>query len=143
MSSTKKIDINSVNIRPMKSSELTTITLMEAQIFTDAWPQSAFIEFLEDSQNGILVAECNGLITGYAVYIFEMGEAHLANIAVAPEFRGKNIAKRLLNRILDIAKEAGCVNIFLDVRQSNAVAIEFYRKFGFLELYERPGYYQT
>ena len=117
--------------------------MYEIEIFPDAWPDTVFLEFMEDVNSGVLIAEYDGMITGYAVYMIETGEARLANIAVTPEFRGKSIAKTLLNSILDIAKRADCKNIFLDVRPSNATAIEFYRKFGFMKLYIRSGYYQS
>ena len=127
MNETKNFNIDNLIIRPMTRADITAVAVLELVIFPDAWPESAFYEMMEEPENGIIVAECDGVITGYAVYMLEFGEARLANLAVAPDFRGKSIAKKLLNRILDITKEADCSNIFLDVRPTNIAAIGLYR----------------
>ncbi|MBD3258944.1 ribosomal-protein-alanine N-acetyltransferase, partial [candidate division GN15 bacterium] len=79
---------------------------------------------------------------GYACYVFISDEAHLANIAVVPAYRRKSVAKQLLDRILQLAQEAGCRLILLEVRASNNAARRFYEKAGFTELYQRPRYYR-
>jgi ribosomal-protein-alanine N-acetyltransferase len=127
----------------MIKADITAVALMELAIFSDPWPESAFFEILDNPDQHCLIAEYESTITGYGIYFYETGEAHLANIAVDPDFRGKSIAKKLLNRILEVTRETGCRNIFLDVRQSNLTAINFYRKSGFTEIYRREKYYQT
>ncbi|MEW5925506.1 MAG: ribosomal protein S18-alanine N-acetyltransferase [Candidatus Zixiibacteriota bacterium] len=143
MDKTIKTDLKKFKIRPMTAADVSKIVMMEMEVFTDPWPKAAFTEELDRPNRGILIAESNGVITGYAAYIVAFGEAHLTNIAVAPPYRGKNIAKILLNCILGIAREAECENIFLDVRPSNKPAIELYKKFGFYDLYVRPNYYHS
>jgi ribosomal-protein-alanine N-acetyltransferase len=132
-----------LKIRAMARSDVSRIALLETEIFPDPWPESAFIEELGKDHRGVIVADIDGAITGYASYIITYGEAHLTNMAVTPKYRGKSIAKNLLNAILDIAKKADCEYVFLDVRPTNSVAISLYRKFGFYELYRRPNYYRN
>ncbi len=131
-----------INLRPMQRGDVTAITLIETRIFPDPWPAVAFEEELSRDNGGMIVAENKGIITGYIGYIIAAGEAQIINVGVAPEFRGKSIAKRLLSHIFEIAKRADCEYIFLDVRPSNAAAINLYSRFGFAELYRRPGYYR-
>jgi len=134
---------DNLTIRRMTASDLDAVTLLEQRVFPDPWPRLAFEQDLEEDNRGVLLAELNGRLCGYASYMAAVGEAHLTNIAVAPEFRGKSIAKILLNRILEVAKNADCEYIFLDVRPSNEAAISLYKKYGFYELYRRPEYYRT
>jgi ribosomal-protein-alanine N-acetyltransferase len=131
-----------ITLRPLRRSDLHQIVLLEIEIFPDPWPMAAFEEELDRENRGIIVAEYEQRIIGYAGYFFAAGEAQLTNIGVALEFRGKSVAKSLLNCILEIARKAGCENIFLDVRPSNKAAINLYIKFGFMELYRRPNYYR-
>lgn len=138
-----KKEIKELIIRPLTESDILSVALLETEIFPDPWPESTFVEIHDSAEDRVLVAEISGKIVGYAVYLKDYGEARLANIAVTSEFRGKSIAKKLLNCILDIAKDEDCQNIFLDVRPSNLSAIKLYREFGFEELYRRPGYYRT
>jgi ribosomal-protein-alanine N-acetyltransferase len=131
-----------VSLRDMTSGDLDEIVRLEALIFPDAWPESSFRELLSDQDWGALVAEMDGRIVGYACYLVVVDEAHVANIAVDPDYRRKSVAKRLLDRILGIAREASCVQILLEVRPSNSAARTFYEQAGFVELYRRPGYYR-
>ncbi len=54
-------------------------------------------------------------------------------IAVASDFRGKNIGSALLIEAIDWAKSVGVEKIVLSVYPNNAGAIALYRKFGFIE----------
>ncbi len=127
----------------MVEADLDLVTLLEQEIFSDAWPREAFEQDVDSVNSGFLLAESNGALCGYAGYLIGGGEAQLINIAVAPEYRGKSIAKTLLNHILEIAQKADCDHIFLEVRPSNQAAISLYRKFGFLDLYCRANYYHS
>jgi ribosomal-protein-alanine N-acetyltransferase len=135
--------IKGLKIRPMTETDVDAVTLLEQLVFTDAWPREAFEQDVDSRNSGFLIAEIDGILCGYAGYLMGGGEAQLINIAVAPEYRGKSIAKILLNHILEIARKADCENIFLDVRPTNAAAIGLYKKYGFLELYNRPKYYHS
>ncbi len=138
--STKETNIT---FRSMTEADLDAVTLLEQRIFSDAWPREAFEQDVDSANSGFILAESDGVLCGYAGYLIGGGEAQLINIAVAPEYRGKSIAKTLLNYILEIAQKADCENIFLEVRPSNQAAIGLYRKFGFLDLYCRPNYYHS
>jgi ribosomal protein S18 acetylase RimI-like enzyme len=52
--------------------------------------------------------------------------AHLAQIAIAPEARGRGLARRLLTASLDAARAAGCVRATLLVSERNAAAGRLY-----------------
>ena len=132
-----------INIRPMSANDLKKVLEIEKISFTDPWPESAFREGLTYPLHNFVVADHEGEIAGYASYYIELGEARLTNIAVAPEYRRKSIAKRLIKYILEVTAGAGCNYIFLDVRPSNKTAIDLYRKFGFFKLYDRPDYYSS
>jgi len=134
-----KIDIV---IRKMTREDLATVSRLEKEIFSDPWPARSFTEILDDEQWGALVAELDGDIVGYACYMAVLDEAHLANIATAPLHRRKSVAKQLLERILDIVIDLKCGILLLEVRPSNHEAIDFYRKYGFVDLYRRPNYYR-
>ncbi len=136
-------ELNNLKIRPLREGDLIDVEVLERQIFPDPWPPSAFREVLDNEEINGLVGKMDGQIAAYAIYTIGCGESRLANLAVAPDFRRKSIAKILLSNILKIVKEADCEYIFLDVRPSNVAAINLYKKFGFTELYTKPNYYNT
>ena len=67
------------------------------------------------------------------------GEREILNLAVAPDFRRKGVARALL----DGALQGFRGSVFLEVRESNRVAQEFYKSLGFKELSKRTGYYDS
>ena len=51
--------------------------------------------------------------------------------SLLPEFRRHGIGGRLIRQTLDAAQGFGLRRVELTVRESNALAIELYKKFGF------------
>lgn len=52
-------------------------------------------------------------------------------MALLPEFRRRGLGGRLIRQTLDAARDFGLRRVELTVRESNAVAIGLYEKFGF------------
>jgi len=127
----------------MDGKDLNDVLAIERKVFSDPWPEEAFIEGEFHPEHQFIVAQGDNGIMGYAAFYFDLGEARLTNIAVAPEYQRKSIAKKLINYILDTVKKADCEYIFLDVRPTNLAAIDLYKKFGFEKAYIRPGYYDN
>lgn len=69
-------------------------------------------------------------------------EAELLSIAVLPEFRGQKIADDLLYCATNIWEKEGVKNIFLEVKKSNEIAQNLYKKFNFQQIAVRKNYYK-
>jgi ribosomal-protein-alanine N-acetyltransferase len=67
------------------------------------------------------------------------GEWEILNLAVAPEYRRRGIARKLVESFQTSVN--GCV--FLEVRESNDAARKFYNSMGFQEVSRRHEYYKT
>jgi [ribosomal protein S18]-alanine N-acetyltransferase len=67
------------------------------------------------------------------------GEYEILNLAVAPEFRRRGVAGRLLGAWLD--EVSG--DVFLEVRESNENARKFYNSLGFQQVSIRQKYYKS
>ncbi len=52
-------------------------------------------------------------------------------LAVHPEWRGMGAGRRMMERAEDLLRSRGCPKINLQVRQSNARVIDFYRRIGY------------
>jgi ribosomal-protein-alanine N-acetyltransferase len=68
-------------------------------------------------------------------------EAHVTTIASHPEMRGKGVGELLLVSLIHRAMEIGARWMTLEVRASNAVAQNLYRKYTFKEMGVRRRYY--
>lgn len=63
------------------------------------------------------------------------------NIYVLSEYRNKGIASRLLEKVIEDGKFNCKINITLEVREDNLIAIKLYTKYGFVAKAIRKGYY--
>jgi ribosomal-protein-alanine N-acetyltransferase len=71
-----------------------------------------------------------------------LDEAHIANIAVHPEFRRRGVGASLLAVALKDALQKGLRTATLEVRAQNTGAQSLYRIFGFEEVGRRLRYYR-
>lgn len=87
-----------------------------------------------------MVAVCEDRVAGFVVArrVGE-GESEVLNLAVEPAWRRLGIGRRLLDEI----KLQHTGTLFLEVRESNQTAREFYKSLGFQAISLRPGYYHS
>jgi ribosomal-protein-alanine N-acetyltransferase len=131
-----------VRVRRMVAADVEQVVGIEADAFSSPWSAETFSSLLGRPGLELLVLEDEreGVI-GYAVLWCVLDQGELANVAVTPGLRGQGLGAHLLSRVLDVARERGIETMFLEVRASNAKALELYRRFGFSDVGRRKGYY--
>ena len=84
-------------------------------------------------------------ILGYAGLYHAGGltSADLLTIATVPDARGRGIASFMLTELVSTAREVGCPDVLLEVRQSNEAAQRLYTRHGFVPIGRRRRYYQV
>jgi ribosomal-protein-alanine N-acetyltransferase len=87
------------------------------------------------------VAERDGVTVGFVAALFSVEEMEILNLAVLPSARRVRVASSLLEAALAAARSSGGKRVFLEVRASNAGAIAFYERHGFLPAGRRIAYY--
>ena len=131
--------------------DIKEVLKIEEACFPKPWNQDAF-RYLANS-NGIvlesfgetrmLVVEYDHSVVGYIVWRFyqknRMG--HLLNIAVDVSHRRKGIARSLMNEMFAVLKDANASSCFLEVRETNKDAREFYEEMGMTPITRRIHYY--
>ena len=78
---------------------------------------------------------------GYLDYSLIYDRIEIDNIYVLEEYRNQKIATLLMEYLDNIAQRENSINITLEVRQSNYVAIHLYEKMGFTKVAIRKYYY--
>jgi ribosomal-protein-alanine N-acetyltransferase len=130
-------------IRRMTIDDVPAVVELDQKSFSLPWPERSFrFELTDNPASRCWVAELDGKIIGMIVVWLLVDEAHIATIATHPDFRRKGVAKRLLAHALRQMISEGARSSFLEVRESNLVAQEMYRKFGFEETGRRRRYYK-
>jgi len=130
-----------VNIRKMIFKDLDEIMEIEKRSFFTPWTKTMFLESLSSEIYKNFVIEEQNEVIGYIMLYYIQDEGHITNFAINPLFRKKGYATKLLSYVIDYFKKKSIVEFFLEVRESNKVAINLYRKFGFEIIGRRKRYY--
>ncbi len=78
---------------------------------------------------------------GYLEYSLIYDRIEIDNVYVLEEYRSNGIGTKLLDYLINIALDKKVDNITLEVRVSNIIARNLYKKFGFKEVAIRKYYY--
>ncbi|MDR1075095.1 MAG: ribosomal protein S18-alanine N-acetyltransferase [Xanthomonadaceae bacterium] len=125
---------------PLRESDLDEVMEIEIRAYPFPWTRGVFNDCLRAHYPGWVLRE-KGKIVGYAVITLAMGEAHILNICIAPEFQSRGYGRTLLRLLVQQVHDRGGERIFLEVRLSNGHAQVLYHSEGFNEIGRRPRYY--
>jgi len=119
-----------------------------ADIFREApeaaqWPEAELRGAFYLAGVVAYVSEQQGAIAGVVIGRRVGDEAEILNLAVRAERRRRGQGKRLVAKMLEELARSGVSRVFLEVRQSNVGAIEFYERLGFATAGLRKDYYQN
>lgn len=78
---------------------------------------------------------------GFVDFSFIYDRIELNYIYVEKLYRNKNIASKLMDKLIEFAIDNKCINITLEVDESNDAAINLYKKYGFTIATIRKKYY--
>ena len=129
-------------IRPMSADDVAEVIAVEHSAYTHPWSEGILRDCLRVGYS-CWVCELGEAVVGHAVMSVAVGEAHLLNICVGPKWQGRGLGRRLLRRMLRIARERNADTMFLEVRDSNVGARGLYESEGFGEIGRRRDYYPT
>ena len=108
---------------------------LEKEIFKNSAFNKSYIETLIKGDNSfIYIYLIEDKICGYLIVLDSIDVYEILAIATVEEYRNKGIAQELLDKIKT-------KDIFLEVRESNQVAINFYKKNKFNQISIRKNYY--
>ena len=80
-------------------------------------------------------------VIGYLDYLLIYDRMEIEDFLILEDERGKGYGSLLMSYLVSIAIEKRVINITLEVRQSNIIAINLYKKYGFREVALRHNYY--
>lgn len=136
----------SLAIRPATDADLAGITRLEDETFvSDAWsPEQMAAELRSEHTSYVVVVDDVEGVIGYGGVLAPSGssDADIQTIAVAPSFRRAGLGRAVMAKLIGAARLAGAERVFLEVRADNPAAQTLYADLGFVEVGQRPHYYQ-
>lgn len=150
-------------VEPMRWQDVPEVMSIEHQAFTLPWSDYTYRhEILENTQSHYFVArrvdqlpplprhwlmrwlrrERRAPIVGYGGFWLVVDESHISTIASDANWRGRGIGELMLLAMIERSFELGASMVTLEVRASNVVAQNLYRKYGFVNVGRRAQYYR-
>ena len=124
----RKLTIDDVNY-------IEQIFNLEKEIFKNSAFSIEYLKTLIKNDNSfIYIYLIDNQVCGYLMVLDSIDVYEILAIATIEEYRNKGIAQELLDKIKT-------KDIFLEVRESNQVAINFYKKNKFNQISIRKNYY--
>lgn len=131
-----------ITYRKMTLADVPAVHDIEVATFPTPWTLDSFYyEMNENSYAHYLVAEEDGELVGFCGLWNVIDAAQITNVAVVERMRGHGIGEKLMREAMHIAKEVGMDVMSLEVRVTNTVAQNLYRKLGFQDGGLRKRYY--
>jgi len=136
-----------VRLRPMIADDLQRFNNVNLDYWTEMYTTSFYTTYLIKDPDLCFVAESSsGALAGYLLAKVEGSgddwHSHISAVSVSPEFRRLGVAALLLDEFERISEEKHfCWFADLYVRVSNKVAIEMYKKRGYIVYRTVKGYY--
>lgn len=135
--------VNNLVIEEMKVDDIDGVFEVEKNCFEDYWSKDSFKKELSNNLAKYLVAKVDGKVVGYVGIWFVVDEGHITNVAVHEDYRGQKIGDQLIKELVQVCKDNKIVSMTLEVRTSNTVAQNLYRKYGFKMAGIRKEYYSN
>jgi len=138
--------ILSATIRRMTVEDVPEVYALDVLSFSLPWTERSFLYEVKENANSrkwVVEGNISGslhLVAMLVMWII-LDEAHIATLAVHPEFRRKGVARRLLETALNEVYDEGARRAFLEVRAGNLAALQMYNTLGFEVVGRRPRYY--
>lgn len=127
-------------LEPLTIERLASVCTVEQAAYSHPWTRANFIDSLHAGYHCQLLLGGEHLI-GYFVAMKGVDEVHLLNLTVAPGFQRQGWAPMLLEALGGWSRAQGAQWLWLEVRASNARALEVYERQGFRRVGVRKGYY--
>lgn len=139
-----------IRFRAAREPDLARLLEIERAAHLHPWSEEQLRRELSHAYSTVLCAlagpegegESPARIAGFVVYWLIHDEMHVLDVVTAPEARRTGVGRALMLEALGEARRRGAARSLLEVRRSNAPAIELYRSLGYLHDTIRRGYYQ-
>lgn len=132
-----------MKFEPLRYEHLRQMAQIEQEAFDQPWSERMFIPEVEDENAYYLVGVRGDEVICYGGLHKVLDEAHITNIAVRADSRGRGIGTLLMSELISRARMLGVKYMTLEVRDNNENAIKLYKSFGFTVEGIRKKYYNN
>jgi ribosomal-protein-alanine N-acetyltransferase len=133
-----------VRIEPVSiEQDLDAIVEVAQASFANPWTRSMFAQELTHGSisRAYVLRTPEHAVAAFCTCWLVVDELHVNTLAVRPDCRRRGFARALMAHVLDEARAGGARRAILEVRRSNAAAVQLYQALGFTVESVRRDYY--
>ena len=131
------------NILPMTIKHFEKIEPILLDKFDSFWSSSTLKNELQNPNSQYFVALLNDDIIGFGGIWKAVDDCHITDIVVRKDFRNHGIGSKILEKLIQVAKQTSLSSLTLEVNANNVPAQKLYKKYGFISLGVRKKYYNN
>lgn len=122
-------------LKILSTSDLPLLLTAAGDVFDNTVDETFAREFLADPRHHIVVALDEGVVIGFAsavhyIHPDKPPELWINEVGVAESHQGKGIGKAIMNEMLKLGKQIGCVNAWVLTDKNNTAANGLYKSVG-------------
>ena len=129
-------------IRRMSADDLDRVVEIEQDAYPFPWTRGIFADCIRAAYD-CSALQAGSTLIAYTIQLHGVGESHLLNLCVAPNWQRQGYGKLMISHVIRQARLRQCPSMFLEVRPSNASGIRLYEQNGFFMVGKRPDYYRA
>ena len=139
-----KLGGHDVTLRRMMEQDIDAVLEIERLSFPRPWSRESFVsEITSNACARYVVLLEDGKLAAFGGMWIIIGEAHVNNVAVHPDYRGRGYGRLVMKELMRVAyRAAEITDMTLEVRVSNETALKLYSSMGFSIAGIRKGYYE-
>jgi aminoglycoside 6'-N-acetyltransferase I len=125
-----------LEIKLLTSTDSHYLSHVAEDVFDDPIVESAAQEFLDDRRHRLVVALDDNIVVGFVSAVIYLhpdkpaSELWINEVGVAPTHQRQGIGKRLLQAMLEEARQSGCVEAWVLTERENVGAMTLYKSIG-------------
>lgn len=145
--------VGDYQIRRCEREDIKAVIDINEETLPEHYSDYFYYEILAEFPETFLVAELDGAIIGYVMCRIEYGFSHLrrlglarkghvVSVAVREQHRGKGVGTMLMNAAQEAMAAKASTEAYLEVRVTNAEAINLYQRLGYKSASRLEAYYK-
>lgn len=124
-----------IDIRAVASGDAALFDQVAEEVFDEPVDQKRLAAYLDEPGHIMVVALYGGMIVGQTAAVIHRHpdkptELYIDEVGVAPTFRRQGIARRMLEKVFVLGKEAGCEEAWVGTEIDNLPARRLYETKG-------------
>ena len=127
--------MSQIDILLLGSSDAAVLDRMAPDVFDDPIEPTLCAEFLADARHHLVVARADGIVVGMAsavdyVHPDKARQLWINEVGVAETHRRLGIGRRMVERLVQLATELGCTEVWVLTDADNVAANRLYASAG-------------